>query len=609
MAQSRAVEQDAANLQQSQPQESARTDPLPLPTGGIHTEKAPNELQLNEVVACSALHLVAGRLVVDTGYVPFGHGFVGQPQLERQILYSDSTQVTLLITTALVYTYDPSVAQFKLASWDSIRVVTNGPLAIGATDIDLDDVTNISIGRYVGIALDNGLQQISQVTLLVGNTITIDTPLTDTVTDGAEVALGYPLAGDPTISQCVGVLFAGNEWFIFANGIDPIAYYFQGVVTELPGLPANTTCRAMEVFHSMLLIGNTTENGTRLPTRVRQSQVGDPTGWDPGVDGIAAIYDLLDTPDDVLNLNTLGPWVMCYRAATVMRGSFIGAVGEIIFWEYMSQEDGIQSQGAVADVGSSHILVGTNNVYQYSGGYDLPPIGEPIFQNFLARAGDLYAPAKATLFCVYVPALREVWILYPSTEIAPAPNFPAYPNKMLRYNVALHCWAQRVFAAVFISAGSYTPQEITTWASAVGQWNDTIWARPWNSRISVQNVPNVFLGSPSFDQLLVYDFAAPTDWGTVIPFELVTREYGDVEDYRRWQRVQFLGVGTATVERSQDGGATWLALGDVDMGSVEGGDNLWPEVSSTRFQLRITGTDNTFELRYARIDSEFETDW
>jgi hypothetical protein len=581
---------------------------MPLFTGGIHTEKAANELQLNELVACSGLHIVAGKLVVDTGYVPFSHFFFGGAQLVRQLLYSDSTQTTILITSRFVYTYDPATTQWRFASINSMRHTT-APALAGATTIDLDDVTDITFGAWIGITLDNGTQQQTQVGGIAGSTITLDDPLTDAVASGNEVAIAYALLGDPTLFQCVGVLFAGNEWFIFSNGIDPIAYYYQGVVTELPGLPTNTTCRAMEVFHSMLLIGDTTEDGTRLPTRVRQSDLADPTGWTPGVNGIAAIYDLLDTPDEVRNLNTLGPWVMCYRATTVMRGSFIGAIGEIIFWEYMSQEDGIQSQGAVADVGSSHILVGTNNVYKYSGGYDLPPIGEPIFQNFLARAGDLYAPAKATLFCVYVPTLREVWIFYPSTEVAPAPNYPIYPDKVLRYNIALNCWQERVFADYFISAGSYTPQEITTWASAVGQWDDIIWARPWNSRISVQNVPNVFLGSSTQTQLFVYDFAAMTDYGRTIPFELITREYGDVEDFRRWQRVQLLGVGAVTVERSQDGGVNWLPLDTVDMGDVEAGVNLWPEVSSTRFQLRLTGDDNTFQLRYGRIDSEFESDW
>ena len=609
MAQSRQVERDAAVLEQVRPDEQQKTEPVPLLTGGIHTEKSPNELQLNEVVAMSGVHFVAGRLVVDTGYVPFSHEFIGAPQLVRQILYSDATQTTLLITSELVYTYDAAHTQWKLASLDSIRTTTSN-YNIGDTVIELDTGAGITAGTYVGVTLSDGSQFITQVVsvILPPNSIQI-APLPQTVNNGAEVFVGYELNGDPTVSQCVGVLFAGNEWFIFSNGIDPIAYYYQGVVTALGGLPTATTCRAMTVFHSMLLIGNTTENGTRLPTRVRQSDLADPEGWDPGVDGIAAIYDLLDTPDDVLNIKPLGAWVLCYRAASVMRGSFIGAIGEIIFWEYMSQEDGIQSQGAVADVGSYHILVGTNNVYQYQGSYDLPPIGEPVFQNFLARSGDLYAPAKGTLFCAYVPVLREVWIFYPSSDVTPPPGAPTYPNKMLRFNTALKSWQERVFADEFISSGTYTPQEITTWATAPGQWDDTIWARPWNSRSSVANVPNIFLGPPAQTQLYVYDYAALTDAGDTISYEIITREYGDANEFRRWQNVKLLGLGAATIELSQDGGNVWSALGTIDCGATEASDELWPDLVSTRLSLRITGTDSNFELRYGRISSEFESEW
>lgn len=612
--QSRAVEQDAALVARAVPQERERVERVALPTGGIHTEKAPGDLAPNEVVECRGLHFVAGRLTVDTGYVPFSHQFIGAAQLAFQALFADSTSVELLVTSALVYYYDSAVTQWKLASQDAIRVTVNGPYAAGATDIELDDITGLTAGSYVGITLDDATQHITQVTAFPGgNVITIDdaVPVGRTVADGAEVAVGVALNGDPSLSQVCAVLFPGNEWIIFSNGIDPIMYYYQGVVTELGGLPTATTCASMAIFHTMLFIGNTTENGTHLPTRVRQSDLADPEGWTPGVDGIAAIYDLLDTPDYILALKTLGPWLICYRAASVMRASFIGALNETVYWEYMSQQDGIVSQGAVADVGSAHILVGTNNVYAYTGDYTLPPIGEPVFSNFLARGGDLYAPAKPTLFTVYVPSLREVWIFYPSTEIAPPPDVPVYPNKTLRYNVALQSWQDRVFEDLFIAAGQYLPQSTITWATAVGEWDDTIWARPWNSRINVLNIPNVFLCPPTQTQLFVYDFASTTDRQSTIEFELVTRQFGRGDEYTRWERVEFVGLGAATVEFSEDEGATWLSLGTLALGD---GPNvatqtLWIDTVSTRLQLRLSGTDNAFELRYASIIAEAESEW
>ncbi len=584
---------------------------MPLFTGGIHTEKAPSELAPNEVVTCKGLHFVAGRLVVDTGYVPFSHGFLGSAQFAFQALLADSTSVELLVTSTLVYTYDEAVAQWRLATLNAFHATT-APNVQGDVDIFLDDVTDIAVGTYIGVALDDGTQLVSQVLAFPAPLvvqIADSVPIGRSVALGAEIAVGVPLHGDPTISQVCGVLFPGNEWIIFSNGIDPVMYYYQGVVTELGGLPVGTTCAAMAVFHGMLFIGNTTEVGVHLPNRVRQSQVADPEGWDPGVDGIAAIYDLLDTPDYIYSLKTLGPWLICYRAASVMRASFIGALNEVVYWEYMSQQDGIQSQGAVADVGAAHILVGTNNVYAYMGDYTLPPIGEAVFQNFLARDGDLYAPAKATLFTVYVAALREVWILYPSSTVSPPPNAPLYPNKMLRFNVALQSWQTREFVNRFIAAGQYLPQSIITWATAVGQWDDVIWARPWSSRLNTINVPNVFLCAPDQAQLFVYEFAATDDFTNPIEFELVTRQYGDAGDFTRWERIEILGTGAATVETSQDEGVTWLPLGTLDPNTVPGNQTLWIDTVSSRIQFRLSGTDHNFAWRYAGLVSEDESEW
>ena len=610
--QSRAVEKDAATLERAAPQERVQRIHVPLLNGGINVDKAPGDLADNEVVECRTLHIVSGRLVVDTGYVPFSQTFLGFPQAALQVLFPDSSTVELLITSLYVYRYESAVAQWQLASFNSIRVTTLGYPA-GSTLIAIDDDSDIVIGQLVGVMLDNGVQHITTVADLPAPGVvelTDPIPVGRSVALGAEFAVGVTLSGDPSLSQVCWVFYAGNAWIIFSNGIDPIMYYEGGAVIELGGLPVNTTCAAMAVFHGMLLLGNTTENGTHLPNRVRQSDIGDPEGWSPGTNGVAAIYDLIDTPDYIFNLKTLGPWICCYREASVMRGSFIGALNEILLWEYMSQQDGVQSQGAVADVGAGHVIVGTNNVYLYQGDYTLPPIGEAIFDNFLDKDGDLYAPAKATLFCVYVPTLREVWIMYPSSEIAPAPAVPDFPNKLLRYNTTLRAWQDRVFADEFIAAGQYVQHAAITWATAQGAWNSTIWERPWTSRINVANVPNVFLCPATQNQLFIYDFTALTDGGATIEFTVTTKQYGDGSVFTRWERATFTFVGAAQVDISIDEGVNWTELGQLDNGFfIVGAQTLWLDLTSTRLQFRLHGQNGFFELRYFDIYAEFDSEW
>jgi hypothetical protein len=588
---------------------------MPLFDGGIRTDKDPVDLAPNELVDQQGLHLVAGRLVVDTGYVPFSGAYDGVAQCPYQVLFNSGGTVELLITSLGVYTYNSTFAQWDSTALTATTTTTAGYTA-GATQFALTSVAHVTIGAPIGIVMDNGQQLVTLVTNIVALVVTTRdaVPVGRTVSNGATVYPSVLLHGDPTVSQAQALVFPGNDWIVFTNGIDNLYYFYQGIVTLLPGLPVNTTCASLAIFHESLMLLNTTEGGTHLPHRIRASDAGDPTGWTPGVNGIAAIYDLLDTDDYILSGKLLGPWIIAYREHSVMRGSYVGALNEIVFWEYMSQEDGIQSQGAVADVGSAHITVGTNGVYEYRGGYDLPNVGQGVFENFLASNGDLFAPSKFTLFTVYVPVLREVWILYPSSALGPPPGTPAVPNKMLRYHLDRKAWSVRVFADEFVATGTYVPVTTVTWTSAVGVWSGPEWAISWESRVFVKTVPNLFLAPYARQQLLVYDYAAMADNGATIPWTLTTRQLGDGGEFSRWERATLVGTGTVGVEFSEDEGATWLALNDgvaLALGVAPAVESVttWIDVVSTRVQFRLSGTDPSFALRYIDVYEESESEW
>lgn len=600
--QSHAVEKDAAALNRLIPQETQRRDLLPLLNGGFRTDKAPADLAPNETADMQGLHIVAGRLVVDTGYVPFGSVYLGTAQATYQVFFNDSTTALLLFTTKTVYLWNSTVLQWQLVSLNSIRTTTAG-YGTGVTAFALNSVANIAVGSVIGVTLDDGTQLISLVNNVTGLTVTVDNPIPAgrTVANGANVFLSLSLSGNPAISQISVQIFPGNDWVIFSNGIDAILYYYQGVVKLLPGLPANTTCGTIAVFHQLVLIGNTTENGTHFPHRVRQSDAGDPTEW---TTGIAATYDLLDTDDTILRLLALGPWLITYREKTVMRASYVGVLNEILFWEYMVQLEGAQSQGAVCDVGGEHVFVGINGVYSYKGGYELEQIGEQIFTTFLSATGDFNAAAKLTLFIIHVPALDEVWIFYPA-------GTAVVPNKMLRVQLENQAWSVREFAKSFYGAALTLPQSFSSWTSAKGVWSDPAWMRPWSSRTFVQNIPSVLLCPTVEGGLLnLYDYAAETDYGTAIPWTLTTREFGDGSNYTRWENVSFVGVGDGVLlERSQDEGATFTAVATLNFGGDASSQQTYIDKVSTRLQLRLSGSDYDFQLRRGMLTSEEESEW
>lgn len=608
--QSREVERDALVLDKLAPTEKAQTTRLPLLNGGIRADKAPIDLAPNEVAAQEALHVVRGRLVVDTGYAPFSGSYAGVAQRQFQAVFDSAVVIDLLITTFSLYRYVASLGVWQLVSWNMLHETT-APAAAAATTIEVDDVTDIAIGTTIGVSLDDATQHITVVSNVAALVLTLTDaiPAGRSVAIGANVAVATPLAGDPQLSQVCITVFPGNSWVVFCNGVDEIMYFdpATGVAKLLGGLPSATSCKAMAVFHECLLIGNLIEGGTEKPARVRMSDQADPEGWDVGVDGIAALYDLLDTPDAIHALVTLGPWLFAYRDASVMRASYIGNFNETLFWEYMITNDGAVSQGAVASVSAGrHVFVGHTGIWGYSGDYNLTPLGEAVYAEFLAAEGDLYAPLIEMLHTCYVPPLREVWILYPSREDLEVQA----PNKMLRLNVATGAWSTRHFAATFVATGSHLPQSGITWDTAPQTWDAAIWARAWNSNSLVQNVPNLMLLPYVGTQLYVYDYATTDDDGTPITWELVTAQLGDESTYTRWERVELLALGEVTVAVSQDEGETWTTLASHDFGTdgpaVEHFDI---DTVSTRMQFKLSGNDPAFELRRIAVASLPDSDW
>lgn len=611
--QSVAVERDAQHVK-AVAAEQSRADRLSAPMKGMDTSKSVGDLAVNEGALVSGLHIVAGKLVVDTGYFPYGSEYRGVAQATFQAFFNNGTSATLLITTTTTYVWAPGSQQWQVVPFGAAPTTT-APYVAGDTDIALSSIAGLADGQVVGVRLDDGSQLITTINGAPGGghiQLLDPVPIGRTVANGAEVAAAFAFSGDPTRSQISAQVFAATDWIVFSNNIDPVMYYLAGVLAEVPGLPASTTCGAIAVFHECLLLGNLVETGTRYPHRVRMSDLGDPTEW---TTGIAAIYNLFDTDDYIATMKTLGPWLIIYRLASVMRASYIGAPNETLFFEYMLTSEGCQSQGAVIDVGGQeggrHIVVGNNNVYAYQGGYTIEPIGDPIFNNFLSATGNFNAGAKATLFTAFVPQLFEVWIVYPT-------NNSVLPDAMLRMFLRSGGWFARTFANALTSAGPLFSVSFITWSSAPGKWSDETWARPWSSRTLRQNIPSIALTSDvegADARILMYDYASPTDNGAVIGWQWTTKQFGDGVEFRRWERAVVLGQGGAvpddiTAEFSQDEGQTWLTLGEWTLGSGSPAAISVPiDISSTRCQLRLTGTTTDFQVRDINIVSIMETEW
>lgn len=601
MARTAKIEGDIRTVAQLPQPEEYQKIRVSLLDGGINVAKVANDIELNQSPSIVNLTIVNGQLQVDKGYAAFASPYVGTAQLTFQVFYADGTDELILVTTSTVYRFVVAVQQWQYASSEQAYNLT-GAVAAGGNVFPLSSVTNMSIGSRIGIVLSDGSQLQTTITnIAVLNVTTLaHVPVGLTANNGAAVALARELTGSTVIQVCASP-FPENGWLIFSNGINPILYYDAGLVKLLPGLPTNTTCQAMIVFHEQLFIANLIENGTAFPQRVRRSDQADPTEWATGISGVD---NLVDTEDFFLSLAILGPWLIGYRETSIMRCSYLGLPNQTVFWEYMVYGEGIVSQNGMAELGGEHLVVGNQGIYKYKGGYDLEAISDNVYSIFFSAVqGELHARAKSTLFTQYIGDYDEVWIIYPKEP-------SLLPNKMLRISLAGNAWYSREFADEFISASPYLPLADTTWATATGTWATNI--RPWNSRIFNQNVPNILLCPATRQTIEAFDYSAATDDGTVISWSMQTKDIGEGDEVLRWDSVRIFGIGTGTLSYSQDAGETWTEIDDIVLGSTRRDLDLLglSDVPVSQYiRFKIEGTDVSFVFIFLEVWYLRESEW
>lgn len=607
MAQTRTVEQDIRALKAA-PEQYQRYR-LPLFDGGLRTDKAAVDLQPNEVPTLTNLQILRGVLRPDTGYSVFGtvcggSPFIGAVQKTFQQFDTIGLSIEFLVTTQTVYSLNSQFNQWQIVPWGGFYHNV-GVLSAGATTATLASVSGLAVGSVLGLPLDNGEQLPVTVSAIVGSTVTFSPamPVGRTVPNTADICLGAALRGSYSNAVCI-VPFVGQGWTIFTNGIDPLFYYDGSKLASLVAdsdLPALTTCVWMIVFHNCLFLLDTTENGTNRPQRVRMSDLGDPLAWTPGSSSsIAAIYDLLDTDDFINTASIIGPYLILYRDESIMRGTYLGAPQQTIFWEYVIKGEGTLVVDGVTKIGAQDLFFGNSSVYTYTGDYTLESVGDPVYEGFLGSLGDLNPVAKPTAFTQYIGDFDEAWLFYPV-------GTSTLPNRTLRCSLEKSAWFIRQFANKFVSCEPYLGVADTTWQSAVGTWAEQ--TSVWVSRAFRANVPVYIMCAGDDNLVYVYDYTATTDAGAAIAWSVQTKDISAGDEMQRWDSVRAYGQGTALCETSTDGGVTWQTVGTFAFGSTLSQKVLTFQAVSPYIRFRLSGGDPTFRLSWMEVWYLFESEW
>ena len=555
--------------------------------GGIDSANPPFSLRENRGVRVEGLSPIRGRLTSDTGYQQFLGTVRGDPQLVQQFYKKDGSSELILITTQTGYkrlgnqwAYLPTDVQTTLSAAASAN----------DTVLSVNSTAGFSVGDYVGIGLDDGTEHQSTISAIGTGTITIADPMPGPANTGNYVNQALALTGD--LDNPVSfVTMPAVDYFIFTNYNDPVKYYDGQKCVTLPGLPTgNDRCRAVALFNNYLFLLSTIEGGQAYPQRVRWSDTGDPTTW---TSGNAGFVDLYDSEDFITAAAPLGPYLMIYRERSIIRCEYLGATEQLFSFEQVIAGEGAMSVDSIADMGDMHLFVGNSNVYRYTGGFSIEPVGDPIYYTTFSVDGDMNPAYRHRVFAIYVEELDEVWIFYPAGS-------KTVPDRCLRYSQSLGSWFLRKFPEEFAGFGFYQKDISTTWANLTGAWDSE--SRQWGSRAFLSSSPTTLLCSYTNKRVMEYDYIAADDNGTAIAFLFEGKDFQFGEKRGRIDHLEIAHAGpSATVEYSTDRGQTWNTMGTLPASGEITRTRLYKQVLCREFRFRVSGSGSGFILAWAAI--------
>jgi hypothetical protein len=185
----------------------------------------------------------------------------------------------------------------------------------------------------------------------------------------------------------------------FANGGYPLAYLDGSNTVQFAGdTPGTCNFLAVNVSHliqAYCIEPATGQTGSTIfPRRVRWSASGNPLEWSTATDFTAGSNDLLDVPDDITGINTLGYPTYVWRSngITVMYPTGQG-LSPFQFYNYSLAPDGVGNffPYSLATYTNWCTFVAQDNIYRFDGS-SMTPLGgmtkKKIYADLAANSGD-----------------------------------------------------------------------------------------------------------------------------------------------------------------------------------------------------------------------------
>ena len=541
---------------------------------------------------------------------------------------------------------DIVVTGYAVATWNVEQEVVSTTIAADSTYTDV--VTNLNSSAFANTTSTTpklerfGATQEHRTTIASINTlaITLDDALPNRALKLAQVVLPITLNGssdyipDYTVIPSWKLAITGSTDAIIegtavvTNNIDRPFLICKGAggttvrlmsldkITVSPFLDASTDLTAfkaktVELFNNKLVFGRCSESGTNYNSRVRMSAA---TLYENFTsDDGGEVYDLGEGDSNIQSIRILGKLLIVYKRGIIYRGDYIASVDASTRFQSTVTNEGAISTHAVVKVPGKHYVVGSKNVYEYTGGMVLNDIGDPIREDLFAPNRFANITQKEFIHCAYDPELQEFLLFYPEGTIKGM-------RKAFRYNEQYKSWTAREYTHYFNFSNTFRSSETLTWGQLKHPWSN--YNQPWVSAFFVDEKLHRFYlgqgkrvgptGSVETGSSYVYDAnaMATQDADYTIPWQYDTKDFYLPNSFIR---IDFLDLYTqgddVTLWYSEDLGSLWNRVRALEPKSAIAQERVHLNKASKRIRFRLKGSSTNFQLGWAGFSYTPEFSW
>ena len=387
-------------------------------------------------------------------------------------------------------------------------------------------------------------------------------------------------------------------------------------ITAFPYLSSSTVltsfkAKTVEIWNNKITFGRCTETGVNFGNRVRMSAAAlyeNFTAEDGG-----EVFDLEEGDSNIQSIRILGKLLIVYKRGIIYRGDWTAGVDASTRFQSTVTNEGAISTHAVVKATGKHYVVGSKNVYEYTGGMVLNNIGEPIREDLFSPNRFANITMKEFIHCTYDPEEQEFLLFYPEGTVKGM-------RKAFRYSEQYQAWTTREFTHYFNYSNTFRSTATLTWNQLKHPWSN--YNQPWTSAFFVTEKLHRFylgeghlvtpkgavenVGSFIFDS----NSTATLDGGYNIPWQYDTKDFYLPNSFIR---IDFLDLYTrgddVTLWYSEDLGETWTRVRALLPKSAIGQERIHINKASKRIRFRLKGNSINFQLGWGGFSYTPEFSW